>query len=205
MKQEVLNSLPYVEVWYDFLSQEELQQINFDNLEFNRSSGYSFTDNVSMEVEARTSSTNYDTKDQTAFIRKKIFETLNSKKDFPDLELEHIEKMQITEYQSGQFYTPHFDFFNTVGWENTVANDRRSTVIVYLNDNFTEGHTEFPKLNISVKPQAGMALYWRYDYDADTNAKTLHSGNSVKEGVKYITQAFIRNDIWYLGTDPKKK
>jgi len=205
MKKEILNILPYVELWHDFLSSEELQTINFNQLDFIRSSGYSFTDNESKTVEHRTSSTNYDDKDQTAFIRIKIFETLNSKKDFPYLELEHVEKMQITEYKSNQFYKPHFDFYNTIGWEGTVDNDRRATVIVYLNDNFTEGHTDFIELGLSVKPKAGMALYWRYDYDSITNAKTLHGGNSVGEGVKYITQAFIRNDIWYQGTTPKKK
>ena len=205
MKQEVLNILPHVELWHDFLTAEELQTFDFDQLEFIRSSGYSFSENESKEVEHRTSSSNFDIKDQTSFIRNKIFETLNAKKDSPGLELEHIEKMQITQYKPDQFYKPHYDFYNAIGWENTVENDRRCTVIVYLNDDFTGGHTDFTELGLSVKPKAGMALYWRYDYDAKTNAKTLHGGNPVETGVKYITQAFVRNDIWYQGTTPKKK
>jgi 2OG-Fe(II) oxygenase superfamily len=201
----VLNKNPHVELWQSFLSPAELQLFDFNKIDFQRSYGYSFVDNTSKLVDDRTSSTNHDPANLAEFIRTRIFQTLDARKELPGLELDHIEKMQITQYESGQFYKPHFDFYNTRGWENTVENDRRATVIVYLNDGFTNGQTSFPELNISVHPVAGMALYWRYDYDPATNAKTLHGGDPVGEGTKYITQAFIRNNTWYIGTEPKKK
>ena len=106
--------------------------------------------------------------------------------------------MQLTQYKIGELYVPHHDYFNVNGYNNTVVNDRVATVIVYLNDGFFGGHTEFTQLNISVKPKRGMALYFKYNYTAEINAQTIHSGNYVNFGTKYITQAFIRGNTWYV-------
>ena len=57
---------------------------------------------------------------------------------------------------------------------------RFMVVLLYLNDDFTGGETDFPQFEVMVKPKQGsMALFpamWNW----------LHKGNSVKNKPKYI-------------------
>ena len=49
---------------------------------------------------------------------------------------------------------------------------------MYLNDVEEGGETYFPKLNLSVHPRKGMAVYFEYFYqDQSLNELTLHGGH----------------------------
>ena len=201
MKQRQLCLVPGIEVWRDFITDEEIGRLNLESREFESSKGFNHEKKSSILTDARTSSTSFDPARDCEFIRQRIFETLSSKLD--NLELDHIEPMQITRYEQGQKYIPHYDFFNVRGHEGLIENDRRATVIVYLNDGYTGGTTIFPDLDMQIVPRKGMALFFRYDYDAKNNGLTRHGGEPVTTGVKYITQAFIRNSRWPDGTQLK--
>jgi hypothetical protein len=73
-------------------------------------------------------------------------------------------------------------------------------MIVYLNNNFEGGYTKFTHLPVDQAPTVGLGLFWQYNYDAPTNKLTMHSGEPVVSGVKYIAQMFIRNSRWPDGT-----
>jgi len=62
------------------------------------------------------------------------------------------------------------------------------TLLVYLNDGFTGGCTDFR--SFTVQPEAGSALLFLHD--------TWHEGAAVNEGVKYV----LRSDVLYAHNPP---
>jgi predicted 2-oxoglutarate/Fe(II)-dependent dioxygenase YbiX len=89
----------------------------------------------------------------------------------------------IVRYQTGGFYVSHAD-------AGLDLNDRYFTILCYLNDEFTGGHTSFPTLGFSVTPRKGKAIMFPSTY--------VHRAEPVIEGTKYILVS------WLMGPDPPK-
>ncbi|HWO96090.1 MAG TPA: 2OG-Fe(II) oxygenase [Bacillus sp. (in: firmicutes)] len=108
-----------------------------------------------------------------------------------NIPVEHGEGLQVLNYKIGQEYKAHFDFFSS---ENKlVSNPRISTLVMYLNDVEQGGETFFPKLNFSISPQKGMAVYFEYFYNDHTlNELTLHGGAPVIHGDKWAATQWMR-------------
>lgn len=97
------------------------------------------------------------------------------------------EPLQVLRYRPGQQYKPHFDAVPG------LDNQRVMTVLVYLNDNYQGGETEFPKTGLKVKGKRGDALLFRNvgdDGRADDSA--MHAGLPVKSGMKLLYSRWIR-------------
>jgi prolyl 4-hydroxylase len=108
-----------------------------------------------------------------------------------NIPFEHGEGLQILNYKIGQEYKAHFDFF--LSTDRIVSNPRISTLVMYLNDVEHGGETFFPKLNFSVSPQKGMAVYFEYFYDDHAlNELTLHGGAPVITGDKWVATQWMR-------------
>ncbi|WP_438315508.1 2OG-Fe(II) oxygenase [Sporosarcina sp. FA9] len=108
-----------------------------------------------------------------------------------NIPIEHAEGLQILRYTPGQEYKAHHDFFASTS--KTAQNNRISTLIMYLNDVEQGGETLFPKLDISVTPKKGMAVYFEYFYtDKDLNELTLHAGAPVITGEKWVATQWMR-------------
>lgn len=103
--------------------------------------------------------------------------------------IEHGENLQILHYEPGQEYRPHFDFF----LNPSANNNRISTLVIYLNDVELGGETLFPKVNFSISPRRGNAVYFEYFYnDQELNELTLHAGNPVVLGEKWVATQWMR-------------
>jgi len=95
------------------------------------------------------------------------------------------ERFRYYRYDVGQTFRPHYDgsFCRKAGEESQL------TFMIYLNDDFTGGTTEFynddetPKA--SVRPWRGMALVFAH--------AQLHEGAPVTSGRKYV----LRTDVMY--------
>lgn len=108
-----------------------------------------------------------------------------------NIPIENGEGLQILNYQIGQEYKAHFDYFNS--GNKAVSNPRISTLVMYLNDVEQGGETIFPELNFSVCPQKGMAVYFEYFYnDQALNELTLHAGSPVVIGEKWAATQWMR-------------
>ncbi|MCM3595003.1 2OG-Fe(II) oxygenase [Metabacillus idriensis] len=108
-----------------------------------------------------------------------------------NIPIEHGDGIQILKYSPGQEYKPHFDFFTSTN--KGIKNNRISTLVMYLNDVEHGGETFFPKLNFSVSPQKGMAVYFEYFYnDKNVNELTLHGGAPVTAGEKWVATQWMR-------------
>nr|WP_180955247.1 2OG-Fe(II) oxygenase [Peribacillus deserti] len=108
-----------------------------------------------------------------------------------NIPVEHGDGIQILKYTPGQEYKAHFDFFSPIS--GASINNRISTLVIYLNDVEQGGETFFPKLNFSVFPQKGMAVYFEYFYtDTELNEQTLHGGAPVITGEKWVATQWMR-------------
>ncbi|MFJ7753988.1 2OG-Fe(II) oxygenase [Peribacillus muralis] len=102
---------------------------------------------------------------------------------------EHGDGIQILKYTPGQEYKAHFDFFTS----KETKNNRISTLVMYLNDVEHGGETFFPKLNLSISPHKGMAVYFEYFYnDHEMNERTLHGGAPVIADEKWVATQWMR-------------
>ncbi|MDR6550754.1 2OG-Fe(II) oxygenase [Paenibacillus qinlingensis] len=106
-----------------------------------------------------------------------------------NIPISHAEPMQILHYKAGEQYMPHLDYFTS---EN-VVNNRISTLVMYLNDVEKGGETYFPSLRFTVTPKKGRAVYFEYLYtDNLLNELTLHAGNPVTIGEKWVATQWMR-------------
>jgi len=96
----------------------------------------------------------------------------------------HRESIQILEYTSNQEYKFHHDAATN---PNIKEYHRKISVIVYLTDKFTGGHTTFP--HCKYRPEPGHALIF------PSNWCYPHSGAPVLEGKKRIAVT------WYYVND----
>ncbi len=89
--------------------------------------------------------------------------------------------LRVYRYELGQHFGPHEDqsYFG--------PNDEVSllTLIVYLNEGFKGGETEFPEQERTIVPRTGTALLFQH--------RVLHAGNRVTSGTKFL----LRSDVLY--------
>jgi predicted 2-oxoglutarate/Fe(II)-dependent dioxygenase YbiX len=91
------------------------------------------------------------------------------------------ERLRCYRYAPGQRFAPHYDG----AFVRSPTERSRLTFLVYLNDDFAGGCTDFPDLEKRVAPRAGMALLFQHHL--------LHEGCVVTQGVKYV----VRSDVMY--------
>ena len=107
------------------------------------------------------------------------------------------ETIQGQRYTVGQEFKPHADWFSpgTVPWslERNRGGQRTFTAMVYLNDVEEGGETDFPYLDIAIEPRPGTLLIWNNaDENGVPNPWTMHAGNPVTRGYKYIITKWYR-------------
>ncbi len=91
------------------------------------------------------------------------------------------ERVRFYRYHTGQHFGTHTDgYFERENGERSFL-----TLMIYLNDDFTNGETLFLKREKVIVPKCGTALIFRH--------RQWHSGLAVKKGCKYI----LRTDVMY--------
>ena len=97
------------------------------------------------------------------------------------------EPLQVLRYSAGQEYKPHFDAIDR------ADNQRILTFLVYLNDDYEGGETEFLATGLKVKGRKGDGLLFRNADDSgrpDPNAQ--HAGLPPTKGAKLLASRWIR-------------
>jgi prolyl 4-hydroxylase len=113
---------------------------------------------------------------------------------------ENMEGTHIVKYEIGGEYKVHHDFFHPGEnyYEKEVTNrggQRVKTALIYLNNEFTGGETEFPQINVKVIPQKGKLVVWdNLNPDGSLDYTSIHAGLPVTSGVKYIAVIWIREN-----------
>lgn len=112
--------------------------------------------------------------------------------------LMHQEPTNVLHYDPGQEYRPHFDFI-TAENEHAFASEiaafgqRVCTVLVYLNEGYEGGETEFPRLDWRYKGKTGDALvFWNVSAQGERERNALHAGLPVIKGEKWLYSQWVR-------------
>jgi len=108
------------------------------------------------------------------------------------------EDTNVLRYKPGQEYQRHVDFFDpqipTIWAEAERAGQRTVTVLIWLNDEYQGGETEFPLARQSIRGAAGDALaFWNTMDDGSPDRSTVHAGRPVLRGEKWLITQWIRD------------
>ena len=108
------------------------------------------------------------------------------------------EAANVLHYTPGQQYEPHVDYLDPeIGHfteELGLIGQRTGTFLVYLNDAYEGGETEFLDLDIRFKGRPGEALYFvNVDQAGGPDRRTLHAGRPPTSGEKWVLSQWIRD------------
>lgn len=112
-----------------------------------------------------------------------------------------LEPVAILHYAPGQQIADHFDFVDpdrTPDYAAEVARNgqRIVTFLLYLNDDYSGGETEFPRLGIRHRGRTGDALLFVNALaNLSPDKRTLHAGRPTTHGEKWIVSQFIRSRL----------
>jgi len=97
------------------------------------------------------------------------------------------EPLQVLRYRPGQQYRPHLDAVSG------DPNQRILTALVYLNDGYEGGETQFPRSGLTFSGAKGDALIFANALpDGRGDPEALHAGLPVRSGEKYLASRWIR-------------
>ncbi|MDX2233527.1 MAG: 2OG-Fe(II) oxygenase [Hyphomonadaceae bacterium] len=111
----------------------------------------------------------------------------------------HQEPANVLHYAPGQSYQPHYDFTDPAASPQFAEMVRRegqrvATFIVYLNDGYGGGETDFPHIGLRHRGQAGDAiLFMNVDPAGAVDKRTLHAGLAPTSGEKWVLSKWIRD------------
>lgn len=114
------------------------------------------------------------------------------------LPFSQLEAAVVLHYAEGREITEHFDFVDpkAPNYEQEIAEkgQRIVTFLVYLNDDYAGGETEFTRLGITRKGRTGEGLFFSNALeDGSSDVRTLHAGRPTTQGEKWIVSQFVRN------------
>ncbi len=106
-----------------------------------------------------------------------------------------FEPPQVLHYAVGEQFKPHFDFLRkTESGPGEYQGDRIMTFLLYLNDGYEGGETEFPRVGVSHKGAKGDCLVFaNVDAAGRPDPLTLHAGAPVARGEKWALSQWIHD------------
>ncbi|MET0245465.1 MAG: 2OG-Fe(II) oxygenase [Sphingomonas sp.] len=112
------------------------------------------------------------------------------------------EPLTVLRYAPGQQYRPHLDTLSN------TTNQRTTTAILYLSDDYRGGETIFPLLDLEVRARAGdLLVFDNVDATGAPDPRSRHAGNPVQTGTKWIATRWIRKDPispWDLSDEARR-
>ena len=118
--------------------------------------------------------------------------------------LENFELWQCVNYKIGQEYLYHTDSCNPSADDYVACKEnekisgyRLYTTLIYLNDEYDEGHTHFKNIDTKVKGSPGSAVIFQNTLDnKETNELSLHAGLPPINGEKWLINVWIRDKAY---------
>ncbi len=121
--------------------------------------------------------------------------------------MNHMEAPAVLHYGVGEEASNHYDFVDpaTPDYAGEIARNgqRIVTFLVYLNDDYDGGATDFPTLGFSHKGRRGQGLFFVNAHaDMQADLRMLHAGRPPTRGEKWIVSQFIRSRATLMATPP---
>ena len=179
-----------VEEYPDFLSPEECNHIIELARPLVQKSGVLHKGGIKTGSAVRTSNTAFfrDSRDAV------VLRVKNRIAEVSQTDLRCQEPLQVTYYETTQFFAPHFDSLRKGSGDLGAPGDRQSTMILYLNDDYTGGQTQFHRIGVTVEPERGKAVFFT-NLTEDGSARdplSLHGAKAVRSGEKWLLNQWIR-------------
>lgn len=176
----------------DFLTFDECSKLIAYIEQHNAKSKVSTAKGDVYEKTSRTSSTcNLPMGDETVKqVAKKIAKEVGR-------DLKFMENLQGQKYQQNEYFRAHHDWFHDGEPYNANclhSGNRTETLMIYLNDGFEGGTTNFHKLQFEGIPKRGRAIYWTNLKDGKGDPDAIHEGSDVTSGTKYIITSWWREN-----------
>lgn len=115
-----------------------------------------------------------------------------------NLPIDHMEGPTILHYDVGERITNHFDFLNPEipNYEDEISRrgERVITFLVYLNDDYGGGETDFEQLGLRHKGRRREGLFFVNALpNGKPDTRMVHAGLPPTSGDKWIVSQFVRN------------
>ena len=117
-----------------------------------------------------------------------------------NIPVKNAEDLQVVRYQPGQYYNQHHDACctNDEKCRDFVkrGGQRKLTILIYLNSEFSDGETSFPNLKYKIKPEPGDAIVFHplEKNSSKCHPLALHAGLPVSNGEKWIANIWFREN-----------
>ena len=178
---EVLSKEPIIVLSDKFLNQKDCQRI----LNLQKQLENSTTSMNRIKDYRKSLVTLVDEEDDVIKkVKKKIVKSFGLSND-------GMEKFQLQKYPEGGYYKEHFDAKSEDNFQKDESfSQRKYSIIIYLNDDFSGGETIFPK-NISVKPLQGRLLLF---------SNLLNETNYIHPFSSHLSKKIVNGEKWILST-----
>lgn len=112
--------------------------------------------------------------------------------------VQQLEPLEVLHYSVGERYSPHIDFFHPdlPNYKELTAlkGQRAKTCLVYLNEDYDGGETDFPKIGVKFRGPTGEALIFDNVLpDGTGDLRTVHTGTPPTRGEKWLLSQWIRD------------
>jgi hypothetical protein len=116
------------------------------------------------------------------------------------LPVHNLEGPTVLHYEVGQEITNHYDFLNPEmsNYDEEVSRrgERIITFLIYLNDGYGGGETEFPALGVRHKGRRRDGLFFVNALpNGKPDTRMVHAGRPPTSGEKWVFSQFIRNRV----------
>ena len=104
------------------------------------------------------------------------------------------EPLHVLRYAPGQQYRPHHDAHSF----GPVEQRRVATALLYLNDSYEGGETNFPALGITVRGGLGdLLIFHNLDAGQMPDPRMIHAGLPITAGEKWLATRWIRGGDYF--------
>ena len=111
---------------------------------------------------------------------------------------DHFEVAKLLHYEPGQQFKPHGDFQDAstpaLAREIERRGQRIATFLIYLNEDYEGGETDFPRISFRYRGSRGDALlFFNVDAAGRPDLNTIHAGRPTTRGEKWLFSQWIRS------------
>ncbi len=116
------------------------------------------------------------------------------------ISVHQMEGPTVLHYAVGEQITNHYDFVNpripNYAAEISQRGQRIITFLVYLNDDYEGGETDFPELGLRYHGAKGNGLFFTNALpNGEPDLRMVHAGLPPKDNEKWLMSQFIRNRV----------
>ena len=202
-KIEIMHHQPQVVIIHDFISLEECEWIKEGARGRMSSTPFTIVNKGNAKTDAyskgRTSKVMYMSESKTEHrdVITKISDRISQATRFDVYKQRFAsENYQVMNYGVGGNINGHVDSLGHrkgSSESNIIGGLRFVTFMMYLSDVGAGGHTVFPQIGVSVKPEAGKAVFWfNLHSNGDFDTRNFHLGCPVIHGNKWIANKWVK-------------